>query len=112
MRKLTGLVLAGALAAGAALPAAASSSASRRVNIGDFFFSPKKLAVHRGTKVTWHWVAGSGIQHTVTVRSGPVHFSSPLKSSGTYSHVFSRRGTYHLYCKIHSTLMSETVVVR
>jgi plastocyanin len=48
----------------------------------------------------------------VTVKSGPTHFrASRTQARGTFSHRFTRRGTYHLYCSIHSW-MKETIVVK
>jgi plastocyanin len=110
MRKLIGLAVTASLAVAAAVPAAASST--RHVKIGDFFFHPRSLTISRGTKVTWSWTGGSGIAHTVTVRSGPARFSSGARSTGSYSHVFTKAGTYHLYCKIHPSTMKATIVVR
>jgi len=74
-------------------------------------FSPAKLAIRRGTRVVWHFVNTGGVNHTVTVKRGPIHFSSRQESAGTYSHTFKKVGTYHLYCIIHP-IMTETVIVR
>ena len=109
MRKLIGLLAALAVAAALAVPALAATT--KTASVGDFFLRPNMTVTH-GTKVVWKWKGGSGIQHTVTVRSGPVKFGSKLMSSGSYSHVFTTKGTYHLYCKIHPTTMKETIVVK
>lgn len=92
-----------------ALGAATALAASPTVKVGDNFYSVKTLSVSRGTTVNWKWTGA--IRHTVTVKSGPVKFSSPLQVHGTYSHRFRIRGTYKLYCKIHP-YMKLTVVVR
>jgi plastocyanin len=99
------------LAAALAVPALASSRGPT-VRVGDFFYSRAKVTVTRGTRVTWAWVAHSGIAHTVTVRQGPVRFSSRALTSGTFSHLFTRGGVYRLFCRFHPTQMRMTVVVR
>jgi plastocyanin len=49
----------------------------------------------------------------VTVTKGPARFHSrELQSSGSFSHVFTKRGTYHLICTLHPTQMRETIIVR
>lgn len=79
------------------------------VKIKDDYFSPKTLTIRKGAKVTWSW-AGS-LYHNVTVKSGPVRFHSRTQARGTFSHIFGRPGTYHLYCTIHPW-MKMTIVVR
>jgi len=49
--------------------------------------------------VAWRF-AGRNL-HTVSVKKGPVKFSSALKNSGSYKKKMTRRGTYTIYCKIH-----------
>jgi plastocyanin len=101
-----------ALAAAALAVPALASSRGPTVRVGDFFYSRAQVTVARGTRVTWAWVAHSGIPHTVTVRRGPVRFSSKVLTAGTFSHLFTRRGVYHLFCRIHPTQMRMTVIVR
>jgi plastocyanin len=101
------LALAAALLAVFAVSAFAASTKSSK--IGDYYFHPGKLTVNKGAKVTWTWVGV--FNHNVHVKSGPAKFHSPTRAQGTYSHVFNKRGTYHLYCTIHPN-MKETIVVR
>lgn len=107
MRKLSGVMAVITMTGALAVPALGAGS--RRASVGDLFIRPGKLTISAGTRVTWHWVGSLG--HTVTVKSGPAHFGSRLMSTGSYSHVFTRRGTYHLYCRVHPG-MRETVIVR
>ncbi len=96
----------------AALIACSSVAAfafSGPVKVKDDYFSPKTLTVGKGAKVTWAW-AGS-LYHNVTVQSGPVKFASRTQVRGSFSHVFSKPGVYHLYCTIHPH-MKMTIVVR
>jgi len=111
MRKL---ILIAVVAAFAAVPAvsALASSPPKKVTVGNNFFSSKNMTVNRGTEVTWVWHS-FGVPHNVTVTSGPSRFHSrELQSSGSFSHLFSKKGTYHLVCTLHPTQMKETIVVR
>jgi plastocyanin len=87
----------------------AFASSPKTVKVGDDYFGTKSLTVGRGTKVTWKW-AGV-LRHNVVVRSGPAGFRSRTQVRGTFSHIFTKRGTYHLYCTLH-TFMKMTIVVR
>jgi len=109
MRKVLAVVVAAILVVAVAAPALASVLASKKATVGNFYFHPGKLTINRGTKVVWKFVGG---YHDVTVKSGPAKFSSGERlAPASYSHVFTKAGTYHLYCKIHNW-MKETVVVK
>lgn len=82
------------------------------VAIKNFEFQPKTLTVKPGTTVTWTNNAGS---HTVTADNDS--FSSPTLTSGqTFSHKFTKKGTYRYYCSLHGSAgghdMAGTVVVK
>ena len=89
--------------------AATALAATRSVNVQDSFFSSKSVSVSRGTTVTWHWIGA--LYHNVKVRSGPAKFGSRIQLKGTYSHRFTVRGTYKLYCSLHPGMVM-TVTVR
>ena len=110
MRKL---ILIAVVAAFAAVPAvsALASTPTKTVSVKDNFFTPKTLTIKRGTRVKWTWHS-FGILHNVTVKSGPSRFHSGNKGGGTYTHLFSKNGTYHLICTLHPTQMKETIIVR
>jgi plastocyanin len=78
--------------------------------VDDVGFADPLVSIRRGTTFTWSF--GGVFQHDVTLVSGPVGFSSPWTLSGTYSHTFTRRGTYKLFCSLHPARMSQIVVVR
>jgi plastocyanin len=116
MRRLTLIAMVAAcaaVAAAAAVPtvSALASTPTKQIKVGDNFFKPKTVTINRGTRVTWAWHS-FGIRHNVTVKSGPSKFHSGNKGSGSYSHVFSKKGTYHLFCTLHPTQMKETIIVR
>ncbi|WP_328609340.1 cupredoxin family copper-binding protein [Amycolatopsis sp. NBC_00345] len=90
----------------AAAPAAASA---KSVEMMGYKFSPATLTVDVGDTVTWtnHDTA----PHNVVVTDGPEKFTSPtLQTGGTYSHTFTKAGTYSYYCAIHPD-MKATVTV-
>jgi plastocyanin len=107
-RRLRLIIVLTALLVGAFAVSALASS-SKTVKIGDNYYGPKSLTVGRGTKVTWKWVGV--LKHNVVVHTGPSSFSSRTQVRGSYSHTFTRRGTYRLVCTVHPK-MRMTVVVR
>ena len=93
----------------AAFGTATALAASSSVKVEDSFFSAKKLSISQGASVTWTWTGA--LLHNVKVRSGPAKFSSRTQLHGSYSHRFTARGTYKLYCSLHPDMVM-TVTVR
>jgi plastocyanin len=89
--------------------AVSALASGRTVKVADNYYGPKTLTVGRGTKVTWDWVGV--LKHNIVVRKGPSSFSSKTQVRGSYSHTFTKKGTYDLVCTIHPS-MKMTVVVR
>lgn len=106
-RTLVLLAVTAAILAGSSVAALAASSAS--VKVGNNWFKANTVTISKGGKVTWTWVGQP--YHNVTVRSGPVKFHSRTLAGGTFSHVFTKAGTYHLVCTLHPN-MKMTVVVK
>ncbi|MGW7531011.1 cupredoxin domain-containing protein [Amycolatopsis sp. NPDC054798] len=93
---------------GAAAPAAAGSA--KAVEMSGYKFSPAALTISAGDTVTWtnHDTA----PHNVVVTDGPEKFTSPtMQTGGTFSHTFTKAGTYSYYCSIHPD-MKATVTVQ
>jgi plastocyanin len=82
----------------------------RSTYVGDYLFGNQRVSIRRGTTFTWRFVGSD--QHDVTLASGPVGFASPSLQRGSYSHRFTRPGTYRLFCSLHPTRMTEIVTVR
>jgi len=78
--------------------------------VGDYRYGAQRISVKRGTTFTWHFIGT--VPHDVTLVSGPIGFSSPWTKSGTFSHTFSRPGTYRLFCSLHPARMTQIVQVR
>ncbi len=106
-RRLRFLILLTAVLIGVSAVSALASG--KTVKVGDNYYGPKTLTVGRGTKVTWNWVGV--LKHNIVVRKGPSSFSSKTQVRGSYSHTFTKKGTYDLVCTIHPS-MKMTVVVR
>ncbi|MEU1629561.1 plastocyanin/azurin family copper-binding protein [Streptomyces sp. NPDC020096] len=94
-------------------PTTGQSSAPAAVNavtIKNFAFSPAKVTVKAGTKVTWTNTDPDA--HTVTSKQGsggPLN-SPALATNATFSYTFTKPGTYAYYCSIHP-FMTATVEV-
>ncbi len=117
MRRMVCALVAAVLVVSLAVPALVSAAGTTtvkkaKVDDANFAFAPAKLKIKRGTKVVWTWVDPGSVPHNVSLKSGPgKKFHSGTKASGTFSHVFRKAGTYHLYCSVHPW-MTETVVVK
>jgi plastocyanin len=109
MRKKLLVLLAIASLTVAGILAAQAFAATKKVSVKDNFFSTSKVTIRKGQSVTWRWVHTTS-DHNVTSSKG--HFHSATKSSGTYSHKFSKRGTFTVICTIHPTQMRMKVVVK
>jgi plastocyanin len=87
-----------------AAPAPAPTAAA--VEIHDFAFMPKTIAVPVGTTVTW--TNEDGTEHNVT---GAGLKSASFGAGGTYSYTFAKAGTFMYACSLHPQ-MKGTVTVR
>ena len=111
MKKLLAAGAVTVIAAGAAIPAFAGT---KNVKIGDNYFvrpaNNATVTISKGSSLKFLWRGHA--PHNVVKRSGPGGaFHSTVKTSGSYSHRFTRGGTYKLVCTIHSG-MKLTVKVR
>ena len=94
-----------------AQPAAApAASGAMQVTIQNYAFSPATLTIPAGTTVVW--TNKDTAPHTVTVRSGPVTFSSPnLQQGDTFTYTFTQPGTYQYYCAVHPNMTASVTVM-
>lgn len=84
-------------------------SATDKVSIKDFAFSPASITVTKGTTVTW--TNNDTTAHTVVEndgKDGPN--SSDVKPGDSYTFTFSQAGTYQYHCSLHPQ-MTGTVTV-
>ena len=109
MRKLQLLIALLAVAALAAAFAIPAFGATKGVSVRDNFFSPKFTSISKGSTVRWTWRGDA--PHNVTKSKGPgVKFRSVNKFSGSYSHRFTRAGSYTIVCTIHPGMSMKLVV--
>jgi len=108
MRKMLLICVLVPVAVAAVLPATASA-ATKRVKVGDEYFSPKRITIQSGDTVRWNWVGS--LRHNVTVTRGPRMFHSKTQRSGHYSRAIVRRGTYRYICTIHPLSMRGRITV-
>ena len=80
-----------------------------KANGGNFGFDPAAIKVSTGTKVTWQWT-GKGGAHNVEAKDGSFKSKLTAESGHTFSHTFSKKGTYKYFCQPHKSLGMKAVV--
>ena len=84
-----------------AFSAAPAFGAEKEIAVKDNVFSPKKVKVKVGDKVTWEFL-GTAV-HNVTVKKGPAKFKSQSKGKGyEYSTTIKKAGKYDIVCTLHT----------
>ena len=107
MRKLISVLAVVALSVGLVLSSVAFG-ATKKVGVKGLTFSPKTITVKKGTTVKWSW-KGS-VPHNVV---GKGFKSGNPKAAVTYSHKFTKKGTYKYVCSIHKAAgMTGTIKVK
>ena len=91
-----------AVAAVGSVPFASSATTVKAGSSGKNIFTPSTVTVSKGSRVTWkfsgyHNVQGKG-------------WSSPFKSSGTWSRVFRSKGSFSYRCIIHPGMNGKVIV--
>jgi plastocyanin len=86
----------------------ASASASRSVSIVDFAYDPASLSVKAGDTVTWTNQGTAEEGHNVI---GGELESPTLHTGESYSHTFSRPGTFSYVCTIHPEMEGNVEVL-
>ena len=84
-----------------------NNNTTTSVGIGSSSFSPSSVTIKAGSTVTW--TNNVDVVHTATADDGSFN-SGDLDYYKTYSHTFSKAGTYPYHCTHHSG-MKGTVVV-
>lgn len=101
------------LAPGSAAIGGAEAAASKRISLGDNFFSPTSTKSKKGQRVKFKWIGAA--RHNVTLKKGPgKKFKSKTtsKKGVNYDRKFKKRGTYKIFCTIHPDQMKLTLKVK
>jgi len=78
------------------------------ISMVNFSFSPKEVAIKKGTTVTW--TNQDSAVHTVT-SDMPLFDSGDLAQGKSFSYTFSTAGTFAYHCIPHQASMTGTIVV-
>jgi plastocyanin len=89
--------------------AEAQKQAGKTVLIQDFSFSPAKIAVKKGTKVTW--INKDEAPHTVTANNGAFD-SGVLEQGDKFTYKFKKAGKFAYFCRIHPEMTGSVSVVK
>lgn len=108
MRRFAALAALALLGATPATPAGAPTPAPLVVHISEFKYRPQSVTIHTGDAVTF--VNDDGAAHTATA-SDKSFDSGNLDQGQTWTHVFSKAGTYRYICAYHP-FMKATIVVQ
>ena len=101
----------------AVMPAQAGKTPVKRiVDVGDYYFSPAKMTVKKGTYVIWVWPEGGGDGHDVVLKKGPSgvkKFASDVFfADEKYRRKLTVPGRYSIICSLHPDTMKQTITVR
>jgi plastocyanin len=86
------------------------AAATDKVSIENFNFTPAKITVKMGTKVTW--TNNDSVAHTVTADSGTGPKSDNISPGGTYSYTFDSVGNFAYHCNIHPDMTGSVTVTQ
>jgi plastocyanin len=98
----------------AASAQAAAAPVKRTITVEDYFYTPAKLTVPRGSTITWRWPSGGGDSHDVELLKGPKGvkpFASDIATSGyKYKRKLTKAGTYVFDCSLHNEMTLQIKV--
>lgn len=84
-----------------------SQSATYKVTIDNFSFSPQTLTVPVGATVKW--TNHDDIPHNI-VSSDQKFRSKPLDTNDSFSFTFDQAGTYQYFCGLHPKMVGKVIV--
>ena len=104
-----------AVAPGTASTAGAAKPVERTLYVGDYFLTPERLSVPKGSTITWRWPSAPGDLHDVYSQRRPrgvKRFKSRLAASDyRYRRKLTKPGRYVIICTLHPQ-MRQTIRVR
>jgi plastocyanin len=87
--------------------ATTASGKGATVVVKSFSFTPQKITVSTGSKVTWEFK--DSVDHNVTANDKSFH-SKDEGNGGSYSFTFNTAGTYDYVCTIHQYMTGSVTV--
>ncbi len=98
----------------AAAPSSAASSKTRVIKAQNIAFTPERLTINRGDRVTWRFLDAKLLSpHTVTSVGAQRFRDSPTgRLTGSFTVRFAKPGTYKFVCTIHPASMTGVITVR
>jgi plastocyanin len=108
-RPLTFLAVCAISVAALASPIAASGAGAKSVTLKRIAFSPRNLAVSRGTTVTFRFRDGTTV-HNVTSTGARRFKTIADRSSGSVRRTFARPGVYRYACTLHPGMTGKLTV--
>ena len=102
-------LIAAVLGASGLLDPPGARAAGAQVTIDNFSFSPARLSVVAGTRVTW--LNHDDIPHTVMdAATPPLMRSAPLDTGDSFAFTFDKSGTYAYFCSLHPHMQGTVIV--
>ena len=101
-----GLLMSSHLTSAASQPS--ESGNKYQINIDNFSFTPTTLTVPVGAKVTW--TNKDDVPHTIVSNNNAFPHSPALDTDESFSHAFTKAGTYEYYCSVHPKMLGKVVV--
>lgn len=86
----------------------AAAAATKTVVIKNLDFAPAKISIDVGDTVVWKNKETDGTQHHVEFDDGPQ--SRDLNPGDSWARHFTKKGTYHYICSIHTYMEGKVVV--
>jgi plastocyanin len=118
-RAAAAVLVATGVAAVAAIPATAGKAkpVKKTAQLGDYFITPAKMRVPKGSTVVWKWPSTAGDSHDVkltkTRPKGVKRWQSQIAVSDySYRKKLKVKGKYVVICSLHPNSMRQTIRVR
>jgi plastocyanin len=96
----------------AGVTASALAASAHTISVRDNSFSKSSITIPRKDTLNWKWRDTASSHNVKSGSSNPVAFKSKTRSGNfSYSHKFTKTGTYKIFCTIHPDQMKITVKV-
>jgi plastocyanin len=100
--------------AGAGAGARATKPVKKKIGVEDYYYTPPKLTIGKGSTLTWVWPVDGSDSHDVVLDKGPKGvktFQSEIATASyTYKHTFKVAGKYHIICSLHDEMTMDITV--